>query len=268
MAVLTTSRRRWGAVPYSWVQRLLATGDKGAHQGLWHFKLAFYLAARCRQGECKQSRERLLEGVRPDDRRPSRSTLYRGLQTLREAELVKELAPEPKKRVSRWTLYEPAGCGPLKRAWRDHSDTDWFRTASPNTIRVLWALTLYQNVTKDSQKASTWSSVHTLAEMSHVSERTVQTHLRVLLANGVIEKQPPTRHRVTPTYHWSFPDPVLLYHQEGDWVAMDVWTIAGLVEADPDGQHWCVEAGQQDVRPAGEFEAVKHALVRRRYRRW
>jgi hypothetical protein len=266
--VLTPSRRRWGAVPYAWVQRLLATGRKDAHQGLWHFKLAFYLAARCRQGECKQSREHLLEGVRPDDRRPSRSTLYRGLQTLREAELVKEIAPDPGKQVSRWALFELAGCGPLKQVWLDHSDTEWFRSASPNTIRVLWALTLNQNVSKENKQASTWSSVRTLAEVSHLSERTVQTHLALLLANGVFEKQPPTRHRATPTYHWSFPDPVLLYHQEGGWDEMDAWTIAGLVEADPDGQHWCVEPGQQDVRPADEFEAVRHALVRRRFRRW
>lgn len=265
MRTLTTPNERWGAVPYAWVGQLLCTGQMGTCQGLWHFKMAYYLSARCQKGACVQSRRGLFQGIAPADDQPSRSSLYGGLQTLREAGLVSEVPPGPGSKLSEWRLFEPRGCGPLKRVWRAHTDTDWIRHASPTTIRVFWALTRFQNFSKEEPQAKTWPSVTTLADTAGVCKRTVQGHLRKLEAAGVIETHAAQKGWKSSTYFWATQEPVLQYWDGEGWRELTVTAVAQRLEAAPDEAHWCCAVSSKKLRRARKFRSVEEAPVRVRY---
>ena len=270
MKTLTPPKKGWGMVPYDWVQRLLAEARPGGRiQGLWHFKMAYYLAALSSKGECKHSRERLFERISPERRPPSRSTLHRGLQALRSTGLLEIKVPPggPRSKMLVWRIFEHPSNSARRRIWRLHTHKTWFKEASPNTIRVLWALTLYRNDDEKSGHVSSYSSVATLAEVSGLSKRSVQTHLRRLEEAGIIETHGPRAGRKTPTYFLAFPEPRLLYYDGESWVESGVGAIARRVFEETGRKHYCARQGSQEVHEAERFSEVREAMIRLRYSR-
>ena len=166
--------------------------------------------------------------------------------------------------------------GPARNIWRQHTDSEWFREASPNTIRVLWALTLHRREDMKAGRISSFTGVERLAKEAGLSKRSIQTHLGHLKAAGIIEAHSPRPGRPTPTYYWAFPSPpkrgsgpgaanpavpeTLMFHSGQGWKELSVDAIARQLLASPKLESHCCERGRKEVKPAEDWRQVQEAM--------